>query len=122
MSVWVPGLTLAEDNQIERVQKCALYVIMGDNYTGYDLTLKTLEVNKLSSRRSKLCLKFGKRAENHPKYQNWFVPAEKIIPPTINTRCDKTVVQTKYKPVPTRTDRYKRSPLPFLRGLNNELP
>ena len=48
MSVWVPGLTLAENYHIERVQKCALYVIMGDSYTGYEDTLISLEVDKLS--------------------------------------------------------------------------
>ena len=120
VSVWVPGLTLAENYQIERVQKCALYVIMGDSYNGYDETLIALEVEKLSGRRSKLCLKFAKRAEKHPKYQNWFVPADEFIPPTVTTRSDKTFVETKYKPVPTRTDRYKGSPLPFLTDILNE--
>ena len=72
-----------------------MYVIMGDSYTGYDETLITLEFDKLSGGRSKLCLKFAKRAEKHRKYQNWFVTADEFIPPTLTTRSDKTFVQTK---------------------------
>ena len=120
VAVWVPGLTLAENKQIERVQKCALYVIMGETYSGYSNALKTLEVSHLSDRRSKLCLNFAKKAEKHPKYQNWFCPAEEVVPPSVTTRSDKTIIQTKYRPVPTRTDRYKGSPLPFLTDILNE--
>jgi hypothetical protein len=32
VAVWTPNLTKAESNQLERVQKCALHVIMGDMY------------------------------------------------------------------------------------------
>ena len=93
---------------------------MGESYPGYEKCLRILEVQKLAERRSKLCLTFAKKAETHPKYKNWFVPAEVITPPTMNTRSDKTLVQTKYKPVPTRTEMYRDSPLPFLTGLLND--
>ena len=34
--VWTPGLTKEESYQLERVQKCALHVILGDNYESYN--------------------------------------------------------------------------------------
>ena len=80
---WTPGLTKAESYQIERVQKCALHVIMGDSYLSYDHAVAFLEVEKLSERRPRLCLNFAKRLENHPKYSTWFHPAEEMQPPYI---------------------------------------
>ena len=47
----------------ERVQKCALHVILGDSYISYDQTVITLEAEQLSDRRSKLCLNFAKRLD-----------------------------------------------------------
>ena len=120
VSVWVPGLTQAESLQIERVQKCALHVIMGEEYISYANAVSILKVDQLSERRSKLCLNFARRSEKNIKYQNWFYPAEEVIPPTMNTRSDVEIVQTKYRPVPCRTDRYKGSPIPYLTDLLNK--
>ena len=61
VAVWMPGLTMAESDQIERVHKCALHVILGDNYLSYSQALSNLGTDKLSDRRSKLCLNFVKR-------------------------------------------------------------
>ena len=119
VAVWTPGLSKAEGYQIERVQKCALHVIMGDSYESYDHAADSLGVEKLSDRRSKLCLTFARRLEKHPKYFTWFHPSEELLPPTIKTRSDKSLSQTKYTPVPYRTDRFKTSPLPFLTELLN---
>jgi hypothetical protein len=120
VAVWTPGLTNAQSDQIERVQKCALYVIMGDSYLSYEQALSKLGAEKLSERRSKLCLNFAKRLEKNGKYANWFQPAEVILPPTIETRSNKNLIQYKYAPVPCRTDRYSMSPIPFLTELLNE--
>ena len=120
VAVWTPNLTKGESNQLERVQKCALHVIMGDMYLSYDQSRNILGVEKLSDRRSSLCLNFAKRAEKNPKYSSWFKPAEEAVAPNMNTRSDKTLVQTKKTPVPFRTDRYKKSPIPFLTELLND--
>ena len=117
--VWTPGLTKQEIYQIERVQKCALHVILGEDYLSYDLAVQALDIEKLSDRRTKLCLNFAKKCENHPKYSKWFQKAEILAPPQMPTRSDKNAVQLKYTPVPTRTDRYLTSPLPYLTNLLN---
>ena len=57
--VWTPGLTKHEIYQIERVQKCALHVILGEDYLSYDMAVKALDVEKLSDRRAKLSLNFA---------------------------------------------------------------
>ena len=33
--VWTPGITLEETNQLERVQKAAFSIILGNQYTNY---------------------------------------------------------------------------------------
>ena len=120
VAVWTPGLTLEETYQIERVQKCALHVILGEHYLSYEQATSTLGVETLTERRNKLCLNFAIRAEKHVKYSNWFHPTEEYVPPTIKTRGNENPpAPTKYTPVPYRTDRYRDSPIPFLTQLLN---
>ena len=92
---------------------------MGEEYSYYENALKVLGNEKLSDRRTKLCLNFAKKSEKHEKFQHWFELAEEKPDPLPNTRSDKTSLQTKYKPVTVRTDRYKDSPLPYLTELLN---
>ena len=54
--VWQPGLTQQEVEQIERVQKCALHIIMGDNYKDYSNALQTLNCETLNTRREMVVL------------------------------------------------------------------
>ena len=70
--VWQPALTAQEKSQIERVQKCALYIILGSNYVGYKHALNLIGCESLEDRRIKLCEKFARKASKHLKYQNWF--------------------------------------------------
>ena len=41
---WHGGITLAEQIDIERVQKCALHIILGEKYESYRSTLKALDL------------------------------------------------------------------------------
>ena len=54
---------------IERIQKCAAKIILGERYISYRQALKT---QSLQSRSDKLCLNFAKKAEKHTKLQKWF--------------------------------------------------
>ena len=120
VAVWQPRLSQAECKQIERVQKCAFYTIMGEDFVNYNHAVEYLNSETLSDRRLKLCLNFAKRAEKHPKYHNWFSEEDEYIRPVPNTRSDKNAIKTKYKVVPTRTDRFKNSPIPYLTDMINE--
>ena len=119
VTIWTPGLTKGESYQIERVQKWSQHVILGDEYLSCEPTSNALGVEKLTDRRNKLCLNFAKRSEKHPKYSHWFNPAEVVTPPNSFTSNGQIVVQTKYTPVPYRTDRYRDPPIPFLTKLLN---
>ena len=119
VAVWEPALTKAQSKQLERVQKCALYIIMGDDYINYDNAVNYLGSEKLSDRRSNLCLSFALKCEKNPKYRNWFALSEPAEAPLSNTRSDKESKRTKYKPVATRTDRYMDSPIPYLTEILN---
>ena len=72
---------------------------MGDTYDSYDVATNHLGLEKLSDRRSKICLNFARQCEKHPKCSNWFQTADEVIQPSINTISDKTMLQTKYTPV-----------------------
>ena len=52
--MWQPALTQLEKRQIERVQKCALYIILGEGYIDYDNALETLSCDNLNTRRVKM--------------------------------------------------------------------
>ena len=117
VAVWEPGLTQCENKQIERVQRSAFSVILGDEYHSYENALTILDRKRLSERRYDLCLKFSKKASLHQKYQNWFSYNPDISVDMVNTRTEKP--KLKYKPVKTRTRSYKKSPLSYLTEILN---
>ena len=118
--VWQPALTQQEARQIERVQRCALYIILGDQYFSYENALEILEVQNLDERRRKLCENFAKKSLKNPRYKTWF-SANTTPPPTINTRHEANKTPTMFNPVVTRTNRFKKSPIPYLTDLLNDL-
>ena len=109
---WHGAITQAERIEIERVQKAALHIVLGHEYTSYKNALKYFNLDSLDKRRDKLCLKFAKKAEKHPKFKKWF----KVNKPNVNTRQE----QTKYCEVIANKDRYKRSPISHLTSLLNK--
>ena len=117
--VWEPALTKQEARQIERIQRCALHIILGDRYQEYSNALNTLGCVRLSTRRVILCEKFGRKAANSPKYSTWF-SLNTAPPPSVNTR-RKNKNHSKYIPVQTRTVRYNKSPIPYLTELLNNM-
>ena len=75
--VWNSSITKIENTDIERVQKVALHVILGMNYTNYPLALEKLELETLEARREKLCMKFAIKSSKNIKHKNWFKLNEK---------------------------------------------
>ena len=69
----------------------------------------------------KLCENFAKKAAKSEKFQNWFSPTENV-----ENNCSKSTRRNKnktvplFRPIPTRTSRYKKSPLPYLTEILNE--
>ena len=102
------AITQHERLQIERVQKCLAHIILGEDYTSYDIALEKLGLEPLEDRRTKLCIKFAKKAEKHEKFKEWF----KLNNNNSKTRQNKT----KYCDVISRHTRFQNSPISFLRG------
>ena len=113
VAAWGPGLNKSQMNQLERVQKCAVAIILDENYRNYNYALKKLQMKTLGERRQDLCVKFAKKSLKHEKYSNWFCKADN---PTVNTRSVKPVL----KPVQARLNRFLKSPLSYLTSLLNE--
>ena len=99
--VWQPAITRLEKSQIERVQKCALYIILGESYSNYSNALETVGLEKLEERKVKLCDNFARKASKHLKYKSWFC-RKRNDPPIVNTRGKKREVITMLKPVENR--------------------
>ena len=116
--VWQPALTGKEKTQIERVQKCALHIILGANYHSYTDALNQIGCESLEDRRVKLCEKFARKSSKHKKYQNWFC-RNRNEGPKFNTRANSGKFKNQYIEVKTRTERFKKSPLPYLTELLN---
>ena len=108
--VWNSSLTGEDISNLERLQKTALHIILSDQYSSYSSALKKTGLEKLSDRRSKICIKFAKRAQKHSKFSNWFKP---------NPKRNKRLQQPKFRPVVFKKDRFKKSPLSYLTNLLN---
>ena len=111
--VWSGSLSVADSLKIERVQKAALHIILGEDYSSYDDAIKELKVESLSKRRVSICTKFAIKAFRSTKYNTWFCRSETS---KYNTRAQKQI----FKEATCRTNRYSKSPIPYLTKLLNE--
>ena len=59
--VWHFSLTQEDIEDLERVQKSALKIILKEGYETYDQALETV----MSERREKMCMKFAKNCANN---------------------------------------------------------
>ena len=57
--VWHSSLTQQDCDDLERVQKCALKIILGSKYKSYEEALKETNLLLLKDRRQELCKKFA---------------------------------------------------------------
>ena len=113
VQVWHPSLTEEDKAKIERVQKSAFHIILGQNYKSYNSALSTLKMKSLFSRREQLCKNFAQKSLKHPKFTTWFQRNKKIFP----TRAPST----KFCEVSSRTKRFERSPISFLTNILNSM-
>ena len=66
--VWHSSLTQENCEDLERVQKCALKIILGSRYRNYDEALKDCNLQSLKDRRKELCKKFAKNCSHNKVY------------------------------------------------------
>ena len=106
MHVWHSSLTQVNSEDLERVQKSAVRIILGEKYTTYEEGLQSLMLAKLSDRREKLYLKFAKKCLKNDLTSDLF--------PLNNARN-----REKFKVLHANTDRLKDSAVPYLQRLLN---
>ena len=70
--VYHPMLTQEESNDLERVQKIILRIILGPAYSDYHQACLSLNVQTLQLRRVKLSLNFGLTCINSEKFRHLF--------------------------------------------------
>ena len=108
---WQGGISQAEKLDLERVQKCAAHIILGNVYSSYSNALEILNLESLEVRRNNLFLKFAVKSEKHQKFKAWFKPTKK----TLNTRAQLS----RYCEVRASSVRFAKSPISFLTNLLN---
>ena len=107
--VWHSGLTKMQEAQIERIQKTALFLILGERYLSYAEACSLCELDTLKERREKLCLKFAKK--DVQREQSLFRKASKMY----KTK-NKSPIVTEYN---CKKARFEKSSLPYLAKLLN---
>ena len=78
-TVWHSSLTQENRDDLERVQKSAVKIILGEKYQGYKKGLESLNLDTLEERRENLCLKFAIRSSNNEKTARMFAQNQNYI-------------------------------------------
>ena len=97
--------------QIERVQKVALKIILGNRYHNYESACEYFAIDTLSHRRHLLATKFAVKLNKSKRCEEFF----QIKNVSVNTRQKSLVVEEK-----CRTKRFFNSPLNYLTRLVNQ--
>ena len=115
-NVWHSSLTTENRQDLERVQKAALRVILRGEceYLNYENALRLTNLESLEERRGFLSLKFAKNCLKNENFSKLF-PLKKTKHAMNVRKPDKFLVKS------ANTERYKWSTIPFLqRQLNND--
>ena len=106
------SLTVENSNDLERVQKSAVKILLGNPYNGYENSLLRLKMEKLVDRR-RLCLNFAKKCfkSNKTKY---------MFPKNAKRNDMKTRTSEKYMVEHANTERLRKSSIMYMQHLLNE--
>ena len=108
--VWHSSITKGEQKDIERIQKVALRIILGQDYYSYADSLKKTGLETLTTRRTKLCLNFAKKCVKN-NATSWMFP-QKVS--NVDTRDPE-----KFQVFKAKTDRLLKSSIPYMQRLLN---
>ena len=111
VAVWNSGLTKAQVKDIEKIQKVALLIILGEEYSEYEAACKRFGITSLSSRRAQLCANFAVKLFKGPRSEQFFTLSEQGV-----TRNEKKLV----KENTCRTTRCYNAPHNYLTRLVNQ--
>ena len=99
--VWHSSLTQQNKDDIERLQRCSVKIILKNNYESYQKALKFLNMDTLDQRREKQNLKFAKKCLK--------IDTMKALFPLNQKKHDMKSSKTfKYKVIKAKTERFKK--------------
>ena len=107
--VWHSSLTQENRDDLERIQKSAIRIIIGKHYLNYKDGLKKVGIDSLEDRRITLCTKFAKNCLKNKKTETMFPLRKKIH--TMDNRCEE-----KFKVNFAKTERMKKSSIPYMQN------
>ena len=110
--LWHSSLTKKCEDNLERVQKSAFKIILGESYKSYDNALKVLKLQSLKERREDLCLKFARKCLEVPKLNKMFPRSKQ------NHAMDKRSTET-FLVKRGLTERMRKSAIPHMQRLLN---
>ena len=115
VACWNSNLTVLLSDQIERVQRICVNVILCDSEweIPYEVGCTLLSIEPLFLRRKELCIRFVQKASKSPLHEDLFSRNHGV-----NTRQDQKV----YREFSFRRDRFRDSPLCYLTRLLNSNP
>ena len=112
-TVWHSSLTAEDSGDLERVQKSAMRVILGEKYCEYKNALYILDLDTLQDRRKQLCLTFAQKCLRNKKTQQMF-------PLNTNTHSMNNRNTEKFHVQHANTGRLKDSSIIYMQHLLNE--
>ena len=86
-TVWHSSLTQENRDDLERVQKSAVKIILQENYQNYSNALNKLDIETLEERREHLCMNFALKCLKNPRFKDMFPLNDKFH--DMHTRCSE---------------------------------
>ena len=111
--VWHSSLTEQDSTALERVQKSAVRIILGNRYLGYKKSLQKLDLQTLNERREELCLNFAQKCLKNIKTKHMF-------PINVKSHHMATRKNEKYKIEHANTERFRKSSIIYMQHLLNQ--
>ena len=112
-TVWHSSLTEENSEDLERVQKSAVNIILGNKNLDYEKSLAKLNMETLKERREYLCLSFALKCTRNTKTKHMF-------PESIKIHQMETRRPEKYQVQHANTERLKKSAVIYMQNLLNE--
>ena len=114
-NVWHSSLTKENRQDLERVQKAALKVILRNDYDNYENALKLSGLQSLEKRRDILSLRFAKNCLNNSNFS-------KLFPKNESKHGMSKRNSSKFFVKRSNTERLKKSSIPFMqKQLNDDI-
>ena len=112
--VFHSGLTQAQSDDLERIQRTCLKVILAENYVSYEAALKLCGLQTLFDRRQKRCLDFALKCLKHPVNSRLFPSNVNKLNNVYDPR-----KREHYQVNFARTSAYRDSSIPYCQRLLN---